>query len=383
MDLSLIDQYLRFTKQEDVFDSMLADYDEEQTYTLDQLSMYGFAFTQRFRLMGKLEDITRAVQVLERAVRASEPSSDQWQKNLNDLGNALSSYYGRSHKLEHLNRAIRLFGQLAEHIASDADGDQPDHLINLCTCLLRRFQRIHKMEDLDRIIRLGQEIIDSTSKKAFYRAVHLENHITALMMRFTLTGQMEDQKNAIHTIILLVTELDGNSSRRVQWLEKLSKLMLSYYNQTKDTSLLREMIDIGEQLVAGTPADADYLPALINLTASGYMMRFIHGGEKEDLVYAIQHLEHAITLCLTNPFYLRQCYLNLGTAHNMRYTASKDLADLDLAIEKFEQAVALVTPDFHSRRAYIGTLIDVLQTRFERTENLSDLDRIKQLRAQL
>lgn len=67
----------------------------------------------------------------------------------------------------------------------------------------------------------------------------------------------------------------------------------------------------------------------------------------------------------------------------MRYTATQDLADLDLSVENLEQAVALVTPDFHSRRAYMRALIDVLQRRFERTENLPDLERIKQLRAGL
>lgn len=383
MDLSLVDQYLRFLKQEDIFDPLLADYDSEQAYTPDQLSMYGFAFTQRFRLTGKLEDITQAVQVLEQAVRVSEPSSPQWQKNLHNLGTSLMAYYDRSHKLEHLNRAIRLYGQLAEHIASDADDDEPDHLINLCSCLLRRFQRTQKMEDLDRIVRLGGEIIANTTPKSSHRHPLLENYVTALYMRFTIAGQIEDQKNAILMLILLVTELPGKAPKRAYWLEKLTKLQLAHYNQTRDSSLMRKMIDVGDQLVDATPVDADYVAALINLIAGAYMMRFQHAHDMEDLAQAIQRLERALKLCATNPFYQRQCYLSMGSAYHMRYTATQDLADLDLSVENLEQAVALVTPDFHSRRAYMRALIDVLQRRFERTENLPDLERIKQLRAGL
>jgi tetratricopeptide (TPR) repeat protein len=104
---------------------------------------------------------------------------------------------------------------------------------------------------------------------------------------------------------------------------------------------------------------------------------------EEDLGQALQLLEHSLALCPPGSFYLRQCYLNLGTAHNLRYSAKKDLLDLERAIELFEQAVALITPEFHSWKAYLTTLAGVLQERFERTENLADLERAKQLRAML
>ena len=65
---------------------------------------------------------------------------------------------------------------------------------------------------------------------------------------------------------------------------------------------------------------------------------------------------------------------------NARYGSRKDLATLNRAIDLLEQAVALLTPKSpHLYQPYMQTLADALQRRFERTENLADLERSKEL----
>ena len=72
----------------------------------------------------------------------------------------------------------------------------------------------------------------------------------------------------------------------------------------------------------------------------------------------------------------RAMYLNnLGIALQSRFERTGSMDDLDRAITTNEQAVAS-TPDDHPNRAmYLNNLGNALQRRFERTGSMDDLDR--------
>jgi hypothetical protein len=247
-----------------------------------------------------------------------------------------------------------------------------------------RFDRTKNIADLDRVIRTGQEIIEHTSSQSTHRRVHLQNHTTALLLRHTLTGKAEDQKAAIKTMALLISEMPADAPDRLQWIDTLSRTTLMYANQTTDPSALTDMIEIGQQLAASTPPDADYLPMVLMLIAGGYTGRFTLTEDEDDLRQVIRLQERALSLCKAGSFYQMQCLYNLGaTLLHMRYTLTHDLADVNCAAKLLEQAVALLPADFHLRSVYIGTLAEALQARFELTENLADLERARELRAKL
>ncbi|MBV9231655.1 MAG: hypothetical protein JOZ18_20260 [Chloroflexi bacterium] len=365
------------------FEPLLEELNEKAEHTPEYLNMLGFVLSQKFQFSGNLADLEHAIQVLEEATYLSEPLSSQWQQSLHNLGTALMEHYQHSHKPEHLDRAIHLYEQLAEHRASDA-AEQQNHLLNLCTCLMFRFSRTKKIADLDRVIRTGQEIIEHSSSQSSHRLAHLSNHATALLMRHALTGKSDDQKSAIQTMALLTGEMPGDAPDRLQWVDKLCRTMLLYANQTKDPSALTDMIQVGQQLAANTPPDADYLPMMLSLIASGYMGRFALTDDEDDLQQVLQLQERALSLCQAGSFYQMQCLYNLGsTLFHVRNALAHDQNVVNRSVKLLEQAVALLPPDFHLRSTYIGTLADALQARFERTENLVDLERARELRAKL
>jgi len=365
------------------FEPLLEELNEKAEHTPEYLNMLGFVLSQKFKFSGKLADIERAIQVLEEAMYLSEPTSSQWQESLHNLGTALMEHYQHSRKLEHVDRAIHLYEQLAEHKVSDAT-EEPDHLLNLCSCLMLRFDRTKNIVDLDRVIRTGQEVIEHTSSQSSHRHVHLSNHVTALLLRHSLTGKSEDQKAAIQTMALLVSEMPGDAPDRLQWIDAFSRTALTYTNQTKDASVLTDLIKIGQQLVANTPPDADYLPIVLVMISSGYMERFTQTEDEDDLKQVLQLQERALSLCQAGSFYQMQCLYNLGTTLlHMRYVLTHNQNDVNRAVKLLEQAVALLPSDFHLRSVYIGTLAEALEKRFERTENLADLERARELRAKL
>lgn len=181
----------------------------------------------------------------------------------------------------------------------------------------------------------------------------------------------------------IVTDLPGDSPDLEECLEILTKMVVSACNQMRNPSAMIELAEISEKLLARIPSNAEYLAGIVNMTGSGYLLRYTKSSDLTHLELAIQHLENGIARCAPNPFYLRQCYFNLGNAYRIRYGERKNLEDLDRSVISLEQALALSESDATIRLAYLSTLADVLETRFERTENLVDLERTKEIRAQI
>ncbi len=417
----------------DELDSTIRAYDEKGEYAPEELTKFGAAFGQRFQIKRDPEDIKQAVQILGRAQSLREKYTPGWLHTSANLSAALVNMYEQTRDVKYLNRAIDLLTLLAEHISSD-EGNQPAHLINLWSALNLRFEHMRRMKDLDRLIRVGQEIIEHTDSRSPLRLLHLQNQQSMLFKRYTLTLRLEDQKAAIDTLYLLVKELPtdnpqraehldwlaesviiyyyqirdnmpamkqeekkaamqmlslivgdlpGDSPKLEECLELLTKIVVSSCNQMHNPAAMIELAEIGEKLLDKIPSNANYLAGIVNITGSGYLLRFAESGDPAHLDRAIQYLENGIASCASNPFYIRQCHFNLGNAYRMRYEKSKSLQDLDRSISALEQAAALSDPGANAWTAYLSTLADVLETRFERTENMADLARVKELRGQM
>lgn len=431
-EMSVVGFYLQ-AMELDELDATLEAYDETKEYPPEQLAEFGAAFGQRFQVKREPEDIRRAVHILGRAQNLTEKYTPDWLHTTHNLSAALIHLYEQTRDTKHLNRAIDLLTQLAEHIPSD-EGNQPSHLMNLWSALHLRFEQTQRMKDLDRLIRVGQEIIAYTDHRSPLRLLYLHNQQLILFKRYMLTRRLEDQKAAIDTLFLLVKELPADNPQRAEhldWLAKsvivyyyqtrdlmpkmepeekkaamrmlslivtdlpgdspdleecleiLAKMVVSFYNQRQNPSAMIELAEIGEKLLARIPSNAEYLAGIVNMTGSGYLLRYTQSSDPTHLEQAIHHLERGIARCAPNPFYLRQCYFNLGNAYRIRYTQRKDLEDLDRSVTSLEQALALSEPGASAWTAYLATLADVLKTRFERTENLADLERSKELHAQM
>ncbi|HLZ55700.1 MAG TPA: hypothetical protein VKR06_02035 [Ktedonosporobacter sp.] len=353
-----------------------------ESITPHYFNALGFASYQRFQTSNNPGDLKQAVREFEQAVNLCEPASEEWQQSLHHLAMTLMILFPHSEQMEYLNRAINLFGQLAEHKASNTT-KQPAHLLHLYACLILRFGKQQKRADMDRAIRLGQEIIEYTTSQSPCRSKHLQNQVTALWMRYVLIGNPADQGEIIKTQALIIGELPSNSPDRLDWINGIATTMLTYYNEVKHPSEHTAMIHIGEQLVASTPADAPYLPLLFCLIAAGLMGRFSLTNNEDDLTQAVQQQEHALSLCKPGSPDQMQCSNNMGNALKMLYEKTHDLAYLDRAIGLIEQAIKLAPARHSILSAYRLTLADALEERFARTENFADLERAKKLRAKL
>lgn len=348
----------------------------------DVLNMLGTAYCKRFEQEQNYADLEKGLVALEKAVRLAERPSNTWRYCVNNLGNALQMQFVHTRDQRVLDRAISYFGQLTEHTPPDAS-DLPEHLHNLCSCLLQRYNLTHDLSDVDRAIRAWQEIRHRTQPTTPHRQMYLENLITGLRMRHTLTNNYADLNEANQVCKELLQELAPSDPERGTYVEQLTQDMVKYYRHTGHKSDLRDAIRTWERLIDQTPEGAEYLPALTNFQSFAYLERFTQTDDEDDLEQAISLQERALSLCAPDSFYLSQCQYNLGNGLFLRYEhqgPDAACADLDRAIALIEDALTHVSSrDERMPDVYRSMLVKALRRRFERTENLADLERAQSL----
>lgn len=344
-----------------------------------RLNYFGYALCEFYNRSANKSYLKQAVQVLEQAAQLTEVGSDEWRNSMNNLGNVLRVRYEVNGKAVDQDRAIQIYGQLVEHTPLDSH-DLPTHLHNLCAGLLERFNRTQDMADLDRAIRGWEEMIERTTPDSPHRLMFLLNLCNGITMRSVMKGEVEDMRRAISYIVMLLDELPPqDSDERTNFLDHLIRTIGLLLKETHDDlDDLNAMIQTMEHVIDHAPPAARDLPVILNFLVVLYMKRGAATGNDSDHKRTMQLLEQALAVSKPGSFYQMQCLFNLGGRLAAEYDLSQDAATLNRAIDLLEQALAL-KPKEHVRPSYQKVLADALQMRFERTEDMADLERAKAL----
>lgn len=344
-----------------------------------RLNYFGYALCEYYKRSANKSYLKQAVQVLEQAAQLTEVGSDEWRNSMNNLGNVLRTRYEVNGKAADQDRAIQVYGQLVEHTPLDSS-QLPIHLHNLCSGLLERFNRTQDMADLDRTIRGLEEMIERTTPDSPHRLMFLLNLCNSITMRSVMKGEVEDMRRAIGYIVMLLNELPPqDSDERTNFLDHLIRTIGLLLKETHDDlDDLNTMIQVIERVIDHAPPAARDLPVILNFLVVLYMKRGTATGNDSDYKRTMQLLEQALAIAKPDSFYQMQCLFNLGGRLAAEYDQSQDIATLNRAIDLLEQALAL-KPKEQVRPSYQKVLADALQMRFERTENIADLERAQAL----
>jgi len=344
-----------------------------------RLNYFGYALSECYKRSANVSYLKQAVQALEQAAQLTEVGSDEWRNSMNNLGNVLRIRYEVSGKTADQDRAIQVYGQLVEHTPLDSS-ELPVHLHNLCAGLLERFNRTQEMADLDRAIRGWEEMIEHTMPDSPHRLMFLLNLCNGITMRSVMKSDVEDMRRSITYITLLLDELPPqDSDERTNFLDHLIRTIGLLLKATHDDlGDLDAMIQTMEHVVDHAPPSARDMPIMLNFLMYLYSKRGAATGSEADHKRGLQLLEQALAAAKPGSFYQMQCLFNLGGRLSAEYHQSEDIATLNRAIDLLEQAIAL-KPKEQIRPSYQRVLADALQMRFERTENMADLERAQAL----
>lgn len=176
-------------------EQVLSSTPEEHPLRTSRLLKLGELLYNRFKQMGSMDDLNRAIATTEEATKANESDS-----NLSVIISCLATFrrsrFDQTKSMDDLNAAIRMC-DLAIGLAHGDPTRRVGVLRNLSGDVLTRFKHTGSMNDLDRAIVTMEDVITSTPNDDPLRAALLNNLMVMWRMRFERTESSHDLDRAI------------------------------------------------------------------------------------------------------------------------------------------------------------------------------------------
>ncbi len=345
------------------------------------LNLMSLGLRRRYYNESYLDDIKRALVLLETAMQNAPVASQAWLGSVYNLCRTYFLYYNGTSDMRYLQQTIRLSEQLIEH--TDPLSPSLVHSLHyLASCLVVRARQTQNLSDLRRASRAWRECTQSVPEISPDRNTYISRLFFCLLASYHLEDDAMDLEDAIHLLDLLLNKGPIEESKCPVIIGLIANLMMKHYFQTRQLSDLDTIIQAWEQAIACTPPHAAYLPDLNATLATSLLARFLILRDDGDLQRATVKQEEALYLCKPKTLKYIQNLHDLGQTLMIRYRQTKSVADVNHAIELFEQALMMLTRPSSMRQTYRNSLIEALYQRYLQIADTEDFKRIQQLRSQ-
>ena len=420
-----------FTMNENVFDLRWLDGEVDAPW-LDDMAFHKFMsemspaasrgkyfidtavrLVKRWERRGSVEDLNRAIELLEQALLAIDVYTDEYAWCLDCLDKALTRRYGITKSIDDINRIIDLNETAAVSVTA-GHVHYPTYIYNLSIGLKSRFEEAESMDDLDRTITTAQRAVefiphdveasgqlDSSSNMTQAGLEILSSRIsidqasdmliqsgspqvrptreealihlsTILRTRFEMARSMDDINRSIAAAEEAVARLPHDHHNRVRYLFIYAAVLGHRFDRTGAIEDLNLIIGCREQ-AAALQDSVDYL----NLSILGFVLlkRYERMGSMEDLRQAIAKIEQALEFSPKDDPDRGVCLGYLGMALNSRFESNGSANDIEQAVKVMEQALDLIPKGHPSRPGILNDFSIVLRGRGARTGSMKDVSR--------
>jgi len=253
--------------------------------------------------------------------------------NKTNLAKTLILRYLISGSLKDLEESIALCWEGLARLPLDAHHFRLIASHNLATALYARYERLNGLEDLEESIKLWQECIDSPHTNDFLRALSRGNLATGLSSFAFRTYHLPTLDRAIEEISKAIDDMLPTSIELPDLVCKLGNFLNNKYVFTREIRYLDEAIKYAREAVrlSSTGQAFSIYNALGNL-CDGLLMKSYRTGELGDLDEARVTTQRAIQTCGAYPSAKSKLQYILSRLMMVRYRATGDLSDIDLAI---------------------------------------------------
>lgn len=344
------------------------------------LNLMSLGLRRRYYNERYLDDIKRAVVLLETAMQNAPIASQDWLSSVHSLCRTYFLYYNSTSDIHYLQQTIRLSERLIEHTDS-ASPSLVHSLHYLASCLVIRARQTQNLDDLRRAGRAWRECTRSVSETSPDRNIYIARLFFCLLASYNLEDDAMNLEDAIHLLHLLLNKGPIEESKCSIMIDLIANFMMKNYFQTRQISVLNTIIQTWEQAVACTPPYTTYLSDLNTMLATSLLARFFILRNDDDLQKATATQEKALYLCKPKTLKHVQNLHDLGQTLMIRYKQTGSIADVNHAIELFEQALTTRTSSLSVSQTYRNSLIEALYQRYLRTADTDDFTRIQQLRS--
>ena len=309
------------------------------------------ALHSRYDETRNLDDIGRAVDNYDEAVKLLPPDSPKRSEYIYELATALQDLFEVDECPATLDRAI---GAFEDSIVSAEETQDPDcylSLHGLGNALEDRI-RIRKVaagveksdhpntkqytrEDVNRAINVYTQACDRSPLDAIDRPIYYNNLGGIYVERFEMDGDPQDLDQAECAYSEAIEIARGRGKRPALYLHNLAYALHSRSELNNSDSDLNSSLDLFAEAVK--LADNDHQRATFSQDyANALQLQFRRTGRTESLNSAISYYREAINLCDSEDSQSAYARNNLGNALQRRYSWTGSSDDLKGAIEQYE-----------------------------------------------
>ena len=372
------------------------------------------ALCVRFRQGGSIQDLDRAIVVMDESAKLTTNERDRAGR-LRNLGDLYQNRFEASTAINDLNEAISAYNDARKAIAHI---DRSALLHELGTALQRRSEVTNCLDDLREAVEVKKECVDwlangwydlgmysndlSHTLQDLYdwtdclddlddailasreavslaydnddSASYLANLGVALRLKAIRTGSIEYFKEAVKaTADALNSARLDHPSRAIFFSDYGDALEARFNRLAIPGDINRAVAAYEDALASGGGAGGCLRPCFLTSLSIALQARSSHEGSMADLDRAISVSAEAVRYtrgCVDRAFHLN----TLAIAFLSRFDFRGGVNDLERALETAQAAIECVTEKSSTRAKYLKTLGSALLRKFERTMVRNDLD---------
>ncbi|KAL2833769.1 CHAT domain-containing protein [Aspergillus cavernicola] len=337
----------------------------------ENLRYYGTLLGTRFQERHETEDLQLAIETTQAALETMPKDHPSRAATLNDIALWCEIGYQATGEIEYIHSAVK-FAKLAVAATPRSDPDSPVYLVNLEDFLTTRYNQLQGLEDIDAAIEAVEPAIRHMPSNHTDRGDMLNNLGRWLHERFSRTGSIDNIHRAVEHMksALETTSNDDSGSRRRKYLMNLVINLQEIFDQTDSPEDLSHLLLAAQELISSmTDDDPERADHLDNL-AIWHEKQFRRTREIEDVNRAIEFGRQAVASATNDSetcLYASHLALYLG----IRFGETGCTSDIDQAIELAMSNVEASRGE--DRFRYIHHFIRILWTRFRIAKTAEDI----------
>jgi tetratricopeptide (TPR) repeat protein len=273
-----------------------------------------------------------------------------------------------------LNTAIQL---RREALLLLGEGSTPESYHALADVMLSRFRHTPTMANLEEAICLYRETLSRLPVSYPDPSLQLNCLGNSLLDRFRLTGSIDNLQEAIYLFHEALRFRPWPHPKRSSSLSNLGNALRHRYRHTGSTSDLEEAIRIVREAFTLRASSHPGRSWTLNLLAGALMDRYHHISQSiADLEEAILLLQQSITLQAlpsSHPNRLAPSLEDLGNALMEHYQRKGSRADVERAIDHFDEALRILQTHHPACPRIRFKLVTSLHKLYEKSRNLVHL----------
>ncbi|KAB5589055.1 Aromatic di-alanine and TPR containing protein [Ceratobasidium theobromae] len=345
---------------------------QQNSQVAEILDFIGDAYSRRYQLLNRLEDIDKAIDCHCRAMSLLPKGDEKILEHLKMLSLKYSNRYIHSARADNASadKAIECLDQLVS-LTPKGHEDLSSHLESLDLIQRVRFEPIGKLEDLDRAIERHSKVL-LLMPEADTRLPSLLNILGQwYQSRFEHFGKLEDIDKAIEYASRAVSLTPEADESMTSCLHHLGASHQTRFDRLGTVEDLSKVIECHSRIVSLLSESDRLMSPMLRALSISYQDRYKLLSEIEDVDRAIECLSQVISLA---PLDVSLWLKELGRSYLMRFMRLDQAEDIDKAIEYYSRSISLMDEGGSDMLERLDILATLYHSRYLRLDKVEDIE---------